>query len=172
MNLESERLILRECEMRDKQVLFDLFTEKHVRVYDEYMPSDMDGVEKYIQYKIENAKSDNQTHFNYIFELKETGEVVGVAGYFYVDESIYELEYFAREKFWNQGYMTEAVSRILEYVRLNHEKVKKIFAICQTENKNSERVMIKCGMKKSTEQPQPKKYHGVYKERVRYEINF
>ena len=131
----------------------------------------MDGVVKYIEFQRENASSNERTHFNFILELKETSEFIGVAGYSYVEDCIYELEYFACEKHWNKGYMTEAVKRIFEFARLHKEKVKTIYAICQTENKSSERVMIKCGMKKSIEQPKPKKYHGIYKERVKYEIN-
>ena len=171
MYSESMRVVLREYNTKDINNLNILFNEKSVREYGEYLPNDMESIEDHIMLISKDSDSDIRKHFKYIIELKD-GQFIGVVGYSYVEEYIYELEYFLLEKYWNQGYATEAVKQIFDLAKENNGKVKTIFAICQTDNKSSERVMIKSGMKKSIEQPKPKEYNGVYKERIKYELDF
>jgi RimJ/RimL family protein N-acetyltransferase len=65
--------------------------------------------------------------------------------------------------------MPEALKKIIS-VAFEKDDVLKIFAQCHKDNPRSERVMIKCGMYKSANQPAPKMYNGVLKENIRYEI--
>jgi len=79
------------------------------------------------------------------------------------------LEYYLLEEYWNRGYMTEALKEIISSA-FEKDNILKIFAQCRKDNIKSEKVMIKCGMYKSANQPGPKLYNGILKENVRYEI--
>jgi len=70
--------------------------------------------------------------------------------------------------------LKKIISSAFEACEENEENnglnVLKISAQCHKDNTRSERVMIKCGMYKSVNQPEPKLYNGVLKENVRYEL--
>lgn len=103
---------------------------------------------------------------------------MGIVGYSLVGEeenirgisgTLVEIEYYLLEKYWHKGYMSEALKRLLTFA-FEENSVQKAFAICQIENAKSKKVMIKCGTYKSAEQPEPKVYNGVLKERLKYEL--
>jgi ribosomal-protein-alanine N-acetyltransferase len=170
MTMQTGRLTLREVTMDDVYTLFELFSMDYVQQADPYMPKTVAGVVEYIQFRLDNMQSSNRTHYDFIVELRqEAHKFVGVIGYSFVGEGVYELECFAEREHWGGGYMSEALKRLLTHA-FETGKVKKIFAMCQTENIGAERVMVKCGMRKSADQPKPKEYHGVPKDRIKYEI--
>jgi len=179
MEFITERLNLREYAENDKHCLYKLFSEEFVSTYEAHLPSSISGIEKYISFHMENAKSSNRTHYYYAIELQETLEFIGSIGYSFVEEicingitgSVMELEYYLLEEHWNKGYMTEALQKIISSV-FEKDDIVKIFAQCHKDNPKSEKVMIKCGMYKSENQPNPKLYNGVLKENVRYELTF
>ena len=174
---KTERLILREYTADDKHNLYKLFSEDFVSMYEAHLPKSISGIEDYIKFHTENAVSSNRTHYYYVIELRETLEFIGSIGYSFteeikingVDGAVMELEYYLLEKYWNNGYMTEALKKIISSA-FEETGVLKLFAQCNKDNPRSEKVMIKCGMYKSAVQPNPKLYNGVLKENVRYEI--
>jgi len=178
MELETERLILREYAKNDKYYLFKLFSEKFAYTYEAHLPKNISGIEDYIEWHINDAISLNRQQYYYVIELRETHEFIGSIGYARVDEinvggvngSVVEVEYYLLEVHWNNGYMTEALQKIISSA-FEKDDILKLFAQCHKDNPKSEKVMIKCGMHKSEYQPHPKFYNGVLKENVRYEFN-
>jgi RimJ/RimL family protein N-acetyltransferase len=134
-------------------------------------------VENYIKFHLDIAESSNRTHYYFIIELKETRRFLGIVGYGFTEQiningvtgPVMELEYYLLEEHWNKGYMPEALKKVIS-IAFEETHVMKIFAQCHKTNPRSERVMIKCGMYKSAEQPKPKLYNGILKENVRYEL--
>jgi ribosomal-protein-alanine N-acetyltransferase len=178
MEFKTERLILREYAKDDKYNLYKLFSEDFVSTYEAHLPTkNISDVEDYIKFHTENAKSSNRTHYYYVIELQGTREFIGSIGYAFVEEiningiigSVAELEYYLLEEYWNKGYMTEALRKIISSA-FEKDNILKIFAQCHKDNPKSEKVMIKCGMYKSEKQPEPKLYNGTLKENVRYEL--
>ena len=178
MEFKTERLILREYAIYDKYNLYKLFSEEFVSAYEAHLRmKNISDVEDYIKFHIENVKSSNKTHYYFIIELQETRDFLGSVGYAFVEEinmngipgRVMELEYYLLEEHWNKGYMSEALKKVIS-LAFEKDNIIKIFAQCHKENIKSEKVMIKCGMYKSTKQPEPKAYNGVLKENVRYEL--
>jgi Acetyltransferases, including N-acetylases of ribosomal proteins len=178
MEYSTDRLILREYAATDKHSLYALFTEHFVSTYEAHLRiKNISDVENYIDFHIKNAVSANRTHYYYVIESAQTREFLGSIGYSFVEEAaingkngvVMELEYYLLEKHWGNGYMTEALKKVTS-LAFESGKVVKIFAQCHIENKKSENVMIKCGMRKSAIQPKPKNYNGVLKVNVRYEL--
>ena len=178
MEFKTERLILREFAKDDKHSLYKLFTEDFVSTYEPHLPTkNICDVEDYIKFHLENAVSPNRTHFYYVIELQETRNFIGTIGYAFVEEIeingvvgwVMELEYYLLEEYWDKGYMTESLEKIISLAFENNNIIK-IFAQCHKDNPKSEKIMIKCGMYKSAQQPEPKLYNGVLKDPIRYEL--
>ena len=177
MPVKTERLILREYAKEDKHSLYKLFSEKFVSTYEAHLPKNISGIEDYIIFHLENAKSSNRTHYYYVIELQETREFIGSIGYASVGEiningsygSVMELEAYLLEEHWRKGYMTEVLKKVISSAFENNNIVK-IFGQCHKDNPKIEKVMIKCGMYKSENQPPPKLYNGKWKENIRYEL--
>ena len=174
MEYTTERLCLRGYVKTDNHNLYQLFTERFVRTYEHHLQvKSISDVDNYIAWQMDNAASPHRTHYNYVIELRETHEFLGIAGYSYVEDTsggaVMELEYYLLESRWNKGYMTEALRKAIETAFTSRHAVK-LFAQCHKDNPGSEHVMQKCGMVQSVIQPKPKDYFGVIKENVRYEI--
>jgi len=177
MELLTDRLILHEYTKKDNHCLYKLFSEDFISAYVEHLPKSLSAIDDYIDLYLENSKFPKRTHYFYAIRLRESQEFVGCVGYSFVEEivindthgSVMELEYYLLEKHWGKGFATEAVRRIISSTSMNGNTVK-IIAQCHKNNHESEKVLIKCGMVKSKNQPNPKLYNGVLLNNVRYEI--
>ncbi len=82
--------------------------------------------------------------------LKQTGELIGNCGLIPVEGHGPEIEigYDTAQKFWRQGYTSEAAAACLK-VGFETLKLKRIIAICDPLNTGSWKVMEKIGMHKA-----------------------
>lgn len=78
--------------------------------------------------------------------LRSTGECIGQLAYFLVDDTNHfgEIEYCIGEAFQNKGYMTEAVTAILNY-GFNEMGLNKVQVCHKSNNMPSKRVIEKSG---------------------------
>ncbi len=100
---------------------------------------------------IEEIKKTNRGKYFFAIESKIERKVIGDVGFTVLAKNefggIAECGYFLQKEYWGRGMATEATRRIIEYV-FSDLGLHKIIAGCDAENKASERIMIKCGMKK------------------------
>lgn len=142
--LETERLIVRELDLKDMDDLFELYSCDGMTDY-------MEGLYPYEEeYEYQKAYIENMYRFfGYgmwlVFE-KESGKLVGRAGVEHREEPEGELElgYAIGTPFWGRGYATEVCRAILDYTReeLGFEE---IYSLVEPENKNSIHVLEKLG---------------------------
>lgn len=92
--------------------------------------------------------------YNWCIRLKETGEPIGSIDLVknYEKDFKGEIGYCLGYKFWNKGYMTEALKKVIEF--LFSEGYNKIELRHAVENVGSGRVMQKAGMTFLTTSPQ------------------
>jgi RimJ/RimL family protein N-acetyltransferase/predicted nucleotidyltransferase len=142
--IETERLILRPLEERDREEFIRM--AKDERVNSTYM------IPKLESSALENAFFDhmrdfteNESRFVYAIALK-SGEVIGFINDCELDGTRAELGYFIGAEHWNRGYASEALFSAIDalfemgytYLKAGHFE----------ENSASRRVMEKCGMKR------------------------
>ena len=84
----------------------------------------------------------------FAIRLKETGRLIGAITYFDVKEDSCEIGYCIGSRYWNRGYVTEAVKRFLEYC-FDEKGFNTVRAAFFVGNEASRRVMEKSGMKYS-----------------------
>ena len=152
MRLETERLILREWEDRDRPALAAILGDVTVRRFYP-APATFEQVSGQIDYSIEQARL-NGFHMQ-AAELKITGELVGLIGIGVIPEKTrvaipgaprVEIGWQFAERFWGQGLAPEAASAWLE-AGWSVFRLPEIVAFTATINLPSQRVMEKIGMR-------------------------
>lgn len=90
-------------------------------------------------------------NYNWLVELKENNEPIGsISGVkVNVKEETCEIGYCYGSKYWGNGYATEALRTVIEYL-LNEVGFRLVEAKHISDNPASGRVMEKAGMKKDT----------------------
>ena len=75
--------------------------------------------------------------------LNDTQDVIGNVGITRENDTIGNIGWFLRQRFWGRGYATEATLLMIRY-GFEIIGLKKLVGSCHRENKASERVMEKC----------------------------
>ena len=81
----------------------------------------------------------------YTIHLKSTDEQIGIVGYLCREENNAELRYGISSKYQNNGYMTETIKGLIDYLFKNGKE--KIVIICNVDNIPSNKVAVKAGCK-------------------------
>ncbi len=142
--IETERLLLREITLEDKDDMFTLHSDPKVQKYTGEPPiRTLEEMEEAIK-----ARHDNYGRYGYgrwATFLKDEMTFVGWAGLAYLPEfDEIDLGYRFIPRFWGLGIATEVSHAILEY-GFETLELQRIIAIAMKENKASIRVMEKLG---------------------------
>lgn len=161
--LETERLVVRELDLKDLDDLFELYSYEGMTDYlEKLFPYEEEY--KYQQAYIENM----YRFFGYgmwlVFE-KESGTLVGRAGVEHREELEGELElgYAIGTPFWGRGYATEVCQAILNYTR-DELGFEEIYSLVEPENKSSVHLLEKLGFSLETELVLERKHYKKYKK--------
>lgn len=146
--LETPRLQLRRLTMRDAADVYaysrdplvaeHVLWEAHRSIFDS---------RSYIRYMQRKYRMHEPASWGIV--LKSTGRVVGTIGFMWIqrDNAAAEVGYSLSRAHWNQGYMTEALQRVLRY-GFESMNLNRIEAQHETSNPASGAVMRKSGMRK------------------------
>jgi ribosomal-protein-alanine N-acetyltransferase len=145
--LETERLKFRKLTMRNAGDIFEYASVPEVTLYVSWTPhrtlADTKSFLKHVLFQYEKG-----IPASWGIVLKENDKLIGTGGYLWwsTEHSKAEVGYVISDKYWNKGYMTEALKKILQFgfETMNLERIE---ARCFIKNTASERVMQKCGMK-------------------------
>ena len=145
IKLESQRLILRKINKEDAEEIFLGFinqeeflywTNKNKRTLEEQIKS-LEGIEE---------KYENNHYYNWVITLKENKAIIGSINAHYVeDEDKVIINYGLDNRYFNKGYMSEALEKVLDYLH-NDQKIKRIECGCCIENIPSKKVIEKNNM--------------------------
>lgn len=146
--LTTPRLILRRMEMVDARDIYEYGCDREVARYvlwDAY--ASLAEARAYVRtmqrrYRLGDPAS-------WCIELKDTGRVIGTIGYMWYqrEHNSAEVGYSLARDMWNQGIMTEALNRVLDY-SFEQMKMHRVEAQHETDNPASGAVMRKCGMER------------------------
>lgn len=141
--LETERLIIRDILPEDAEAVFGWAGDP---VVNKYMIYPKHQSPEHTRAWLMTRDLDSPDSIDLGFELKETGQLIGMGGLFYHPETdVWTVGYNLRADKWGNGYVPEAIAAIIEYVRSIRE-VKAIEGEYAAENEKSGRVMDKLGM--------------------------
>lgn len=174
VRLETERLILRDYVEEDFEAYFRLKSDRRTMYYlqDIRLPSREAAEREFREVLADAASADRRFYFLHM-ELKDTREQVGSIGYTVREITpqgkLVDAGYFTYPEFWNNGYVTEALRRLLEFA-FEENGVYRFSTGCLTENRGSERVMQKGGLVKESERPDWTWHDGKLKTRAEYRL--
>ena len=146
--LSTKHLTLRQLKMKDAQDIFLYSKDEEVarHVLWEAQKS-ISEAKDYIRYMNRRYRNNEPSSWGIIDNY--SNHLIGTIGYMNYDENngSTEIGYSLSRKYWNQGIMTEALTKVIDYTFKNMQ-VERIEAQHETDNPASGRVMEKCGMKK------------------------
>ena len=145
---ETERLILRKFTEDDAESVFNNWaSDDEVTKYLTWPShSSVEASRAYVNYCI--SKYEEISCYQWGIELKHTHELIGnISVVSHIDElECMELGWVIGKKYWGNGYMPEAATKVLE-VLFDEVGANCVYAGHDTNNPKSGRVMEKIGMK-------------------------
>lgn len=145
--LKTERLILRKFTKEDIEEMHNNWaTDEEMHKYVNWRPRrNIEETTNLIENWISEYK---QGSYNWIVELKDTHELIGNIAIREINKKHNNctVGYNYSSKYWNQGYGTEALRRVIEYL-LNDCEFYLVASAHNSNNPSSGRIMQKVGMK-------------------------
>lgn len=143
-DIETERLILRDARVDDAEDMFEYAKLEEVTKYLSWKPHlSVKDSEKILDMLSKEAKEKDSYVLKAIV-LKENDKMIGT-----IDARIFgdglkdaEFGYCLNPKYWNKGYMSEALKAFMEALHREHG-VENVFGSFERENIASKRVMQK-----------------------------
>ncbi|WP_035791753.1 GNAT family N-acetyltransferase, partial [Butyrivibrio sp. AE3006] len=174
IKLETERLYLRDYEEADFEAYYKLKTDEETMYYmQDIKLVDRESARAEFEDVLADMESEHRKFYFLHVELKDTHEQVGSIGYTLVDDTpvgkIVHLGYFTYPKFWGNGYISEALRKLLEFA-FTENNVYRVTTGCLKENVRSERVMQKNGMIKEAEHIDYEWHDGQMRTRLEYRL--
>lgn len=143
INLETERLILRNLVPEDYEAVFRWCGDPDVA---RYMVYPVYTKAEDVRTWIESLDPDDPDEYDVGIVLKATGELIGGGGIYYRPEwDLWTIGYNLRKDQWGNGYAVELIKALLEHAGKTRE-IRGIEGTFAAENARSRRVMEKLGM--------------------------
>lgn len=151
MRIETERLIIRNFETKDRDDLGEYMLQRVNKVFEGYPDYSEDKIENEIKYRSESNEF-------FAIELKDEHKVIGNI---YLGDRNFnskELGYVLNENYQLKGYGSEAAKAVVYWAF--SQGVHRIFAQCTPLNKSSWKTMEKIGFKREAELRQNVSFHN------------
>lgn len=145
--LETERFVLRQITKNDSVDIFQYFSLDEVtRFYDVESFTNIRQAEELIQRW--NERFERSQAIRWGITLKSLNRVIGTCGFHGWMKNHYKAEigYELAPEYWRQGFMTEAIEKIIEY-GFNNLELNRIEAFVEPENVGSRTVLEKVGFR-------------------------
>ena len=174
IKLYTDRLIIRDYCINDLDDHHNLLSDNKVMFYlQDIKTNNLEESKANLERILNDQKSNERNYYFFVIEEKTKNEFIGSIGYTVLDNTSYgkfvDLGYFILENYWNMGFTTEALKKVIEY-SFNENNVYRIRTGCLKENISSEKVMLKCGFIKEGEFKEYTFHDGKPKDRVQYRL--
>ena len=168
--LESERLIFRKLELNDAKDIQFIRTNQKVM---DYMDSELHKViqdsENFISKNLDRYK--NKSGIFWAIIEKKQNQFIGDFAFWNIIRENHraEIGYTLKPDFWNKGYMTETLNRLIQF-GFNDLKLHSFEAEINPKNINSQKVLVKVGFKKEAYFKENRYFKGEYLDSEIYSL--
>ena len=154
MVLETERLILREFQEGDVEAVYEYGSDAEANKYVSWGPKSEEDAVEFVRKALVDQQEQPRSAFNFAVVTRTDNKLIGRCGIstrgMTVDipnsKEEAEIGYAINRKYWNQGYVTEAAKRVLQF-GFEELGLHRIYASCRAANIASVHVIEKTGMK-------------------------
>jgi RimJ/RimL family protein N-acetyltransferase len=148
MQLETERLLIRDITIYDKHAIFNYRSDTEANKFQSWIPESLEDVENFIQ---RNNKEFNQPEswYQVLITDMETKAVIGDIGiHFFGSENLQvELGITLNKFFQGKGYASEALKGVIDFL-FNDLKKHRIMTSVDPDNVDSIKLMERIGFRK------------------------
>ncbi len=148
MHLETERLLIRDITLDDKQAVFNYRSDAEANKFQSWIPETLEDVEHFID---RNNKEFNQPEswYQVLITEKDTKTVIGDIGiHFFGAENLQtELGITLNKDFQGRGYASEALKGVINFL-FSDLKKHRIMTSVDPENIDSIKLMERVGFRK------------------------
>ena len=174
IQLITSRLSIRDHILEDLPTHHELFSSAKVMWFlPGAMTHSLEESRTNLQEAIDQIDHPKRSRCFLRIEDRRTHGHVGEIGYTVTDFTpqgkLVDAGYFIRDRYWGQGYATEAFRELIRFA-LEEDDVYCISCGCLKDNAASERVMQKCGLVKTADLREHQLYDGRLKDRVEYRL--
>ncbi len=143
--LETERLVMRFPNLEDAKPISILANNPNIAnmVATVKSPYSLEDAQQWLD--ITKKNHDSLLHITFLLCLKGNCTIVGTCGATHIKQQTYGLGYWIGEDYWNNGYATEAVKTLVDFL-IKKREAKYISAWYANENRASKRVLEKSGL--------------------------
>ena len=171
MQINIDRLILRDVRENDLSTLYELDSDPEVIRYVSYGPWTLEKSEHDLAFHLDKQVASPRTSY-YLAVILRVGDCL--IGWCSLDITSHkhregELSYALNRRYWGHGYITEAAQALLAF-GWTQLHLHRIFATCHPENRASERVLQKIGMQKEGYIREHKWSKGTWRDSLLYAI--
>lgn len=136
-DIETERLILKNISMEDREFIFSQFSDNEVNRYlfDAEPLTNLEEADEIIRFY---TQKEPRAQHRWIIVRKSDGVKIGTCGFHCWNhkECKVEVGYDLKEEFWGNGYMLESMKTIIEFAK-DKMHIKEITACIYVENLRS-----------------------------------
>ncbi len=144
-NIETDRLILKNIGIDDRNFIFSQFSDDVVNRYlfDAEPVTDMQGADEIIAFYVQ---PEPRLQHRWIIMKKSDGIKMGTCGFhcWNKTDGNVEVGYDLKEEFWGNGYMQEAMKAIITFAK-EEMYIKEISACIYIDNQRSIRLVENLG---------------------------
>jgi len=145
-SIETDRLLMRKITLNDANDMFEYASDPQVSEYTMWSThGSIEETKYFLKSLMRMYKRRELVDWGIVHKAEK--KFIGTCGYveWSMTHSRGEIGYVLDRKYWNQGYMSEAVNAIMEF-GFREMLLNRIEAKCEVNNIGSARVMEKVGM--------------------------
>ena len=148
MEIETERLILRDFLKEDWQRVLEYQSDPLYLRYNDWTERTPEAVQEFVGWFLDHQKQKPRIKFQLAVTLKSNNLLIGNCGVRMdkADAVEADIGYELDPKYWNHGYATEAASAMVDF-GFSRFGVHRIWADCVADNVGSAHVLEKLSMK-------------------------
>ncbi|MEX1191039.1 MAG: GNAT family protein [Brumimicrobium sp.] len=172
MNLQTKQLHIRPIHTNDAKALYKYRSDPETYKYLSFIPQDISDVEQFIK-KSAKEIDVSGTWFQFVILLKDTKSIIGDIGVHFLgndtENKQVEIGYTLDRDFRNNGYATEALSAVIDYLFSSLNK-HRITASIDPINKPSIQLIERLGFRKEAHFKKSLLFHGKWVDDLVYAI--
>jgi ribosomal-protein-alanine N-acetyltransferase len=150
LSIKTERIIIRPIEETDFEDICQYGCDEETGQYMIHWPKTKAQIKTFINDSTASMISECPAKYEFVMQLKSTSKIIGNIT-LEIKNLEAEIGWISNKKYWNKGYMSEAVNRVINFA-FHDLSIGKITATCTDKNIPSYKVMEKCNMKRISEE--------------------
>ncbi|MBC8004321.1 MAG: GNAT family N-acetyltransferase [Verrucomicrobia bacterium] len=171
IQLVTERLQVRQIQMTDAETIFKYRRDPLVNQYQGWIPETINDVHEFIARKVSDEINVPGTWFQLVVIKKDENKLIGDVGVHFLADEPFQIEIGCtlNSQFQGQGFATEALKKIIDYL-FNVLIKRRITAFIDPRNLSSIQLFERLGFRKEAHFKESLFLHGEWVDDLMYAI--